>query len=69
MGTINWIDDLEEFFNVANYLLKPGGKFLAYETHPVSGMFDYKIEKCDIEPNPQVINNYFTKVLPVTQTE
>lgn len=65
-GTLNWIDNLDEFFDVVNYLLKPKGKFFMYEIHPVCGMFDYKIKQCEVENNPQVTNNYFMKVLPVS---
>ncbi|MBE8715445.1 class I SAM-dependent methyltransferase [Sphingobacterium hungaricum] len=41
-GTIGWLPDLDKWANVISTLLKPGGKFIFAEFHPVVWMFDYK---------------------------
>lgn len=40
IGALCWMPDLAPFFAVAARLLKSGGRLLAYEAHPVSGMLE-----------------------------
>lgn len=39
-GTIGWLPDLDKWAKVINHFLKPGGKFVFAEFHPVVWMFD-----------------------------
>ena len=39
-GTIGWLPDLEKWAQVISHFLKPGGKFVFVEFHPVVWMFD-----------------------------
>ena len=39
-GTIGWLPDLNKWAEIINKYLKPGGKFLIVEFHPVVWMFD-----------------------------
>lgn len=39
-GTIGWLPDLDKWANVINHFLKPGGRFVMVEFHPVIWMFD-----------------------------
>ncbi len=39
-GTLGWMPDLKSAFGVVARLLRPGGRFLIYEMHPVLDMFD-----------------------------
>lgn len=39
-GTIGWLPDLEKWAKVISHFLKPGGKFVFVEFHPVVWMFD-----------------------------
>ncbi len=39
-GTITWLPDLDKWASVVNHFLKPGGKFVFAEFHPVLWMFD-----------------------------
>jgi 2-polyprenyl-3-methyl-5-hydroxy-6-metoxy-1,4-benzoquinol methylase len=50
-GTIGWLPDLEKWAGVVSKFLKPGGKFIMAEFHPVVWMFDDAFEK--------VAYNYF----------
>ena len=40
VGALGWMPDIQEFFRVVNRLLKPEGRFFAYEMHPVLDMFN-----------------------------
>lgn len=44
-GTIGWLPDLEKWGKIISGFLKPGGKFVFVEFHPVVWMFDYDFEK------------------------
>lgn len=44
-GTINWLPDLDKWANIISLFLKPGGKFVLVEFHPVVWMFDNNFEK------------------------
>ncbi|NNF02681.1 MAG: class I SAM-dependent methyltransferase [Bacteroidia bacterium] len=50
-GTIGWLPDLDKWATIVASRLKPGGKFIFSEFHPVVWMFDYEFEK--------VAYNYF----------
>ena len=39
-GTIGWLPDLNKWANVISHFLKPGGKFVMADFHPVVWMFD-----------------------------
>lgn len=44
-GVIGWLPDLDKWAAVISRFLKPGGKFLFVEFHPVVWMFDDNFEK------------------------
>ena len=44
-GTIGWLPDLDKWAKVVSFFLKPGGKFVLAEFHPVVWMFDDDFEK------------------------
>ena len=44
-GTIGWLPDLEKWAKVISKFLKPNGRFVFVEFHPVVWMFDYDFEK------------------------
>ena len=50
-GTIGWLPDLDKWANIVSSYLKPGGKFIFVEFHPVVWMFDDDFQ--------QVGYNYF----------
>ncbi len=43
-GTIGWLPDLKKWAEIINRFLKPGGKFVMAEFHPVVWMFDDDFE-------------------------
>ncbi|WP_326983793.1 class I SAM-dependent methyltransferase [Chryseobacterium sp. MYb264] len=43
-GTIGWLPDLEKWAKIINHFLKPEGKFVMAEFHPVVWMFDDDFE-------------------------
>jgi 2-polyprenyl-3-methyl-5-hydroxy-6-metoxy-1,4-benzoquinol methylase len=44
-GTIGWLPDLDKWAKVVAQFLKPGGRFVFVEFHPVVWMFDDDLEK------------------------
>ena len=44
-GTIGWLPDLEKWAKIVSQFLKPNGKFVFVEFHPVIWMFDDNFEK------------------------
>jgi 2-polyprenyl-3-methyl-5-hydroxy-6-metoxy-1,4-benzoquinol methylase len=44
-GTIGWLPDLDKWAQIVSEYLKPGGKFVFAEFHPVIWMFDDDLEK------------------------
>jgi 2-polyprenyl-3-methyl-5-hydroxy-6-metoxy-1,4-benzoquinol methylase len=50
-GTIGWLPDMNRWADIVSHFLKPGGKFVFVEFHPVVWMFDDAFEK--------VAYNYF----------
>jgi ubiquinone/menaquinone biosynthesis C-methylase UbiE len=59
-GTIGWLPDLEKWAQIVARFLKPEGKFVFVEFHPVVWMFDYNFEK--------VGYNYFNDG-PIVETQ
>ena len=59
-GTIGWLPDLDKWAGIVSRYLKPGGKFVFVEFHPVVWMFDDNFEK--------VAYNYFNTG-PILETE
>lgn len=43
-GTIGWLPDIEKWANIVSNFLKPNGKFVFAEFHPVVWMFDDNFE-------------------------
>lgn len=58
-GTIGWLPDLDQWAQVINHFLKPDGKFVMAEFHPVVWMFDDDFKK--------VTYNYFNEK-PIVET-
>lgn len=50
-GTIGWLPDLDKWANVISNALKPNGKFVFFEFHPVVWMYDDNFE--------EIFYNYF----------
>lgn len=46
-GTIGWLPDLNKWASVIAHFLKPGGKFVFAEFHPVIWMFDYNFKEIE----------------------
>lgn len=44
-GTVGWLPDLDRWATVIQHFLKPGGKFIFVEFHPVVWMFDDDFQK------------------------
>ncbi len=44
-GTITWLPDLDEWAGIVSQYLKPNGKFVIVEFHPVVWMFDDQFDK------------------------
>lgn len=50
-GTIGWLPDLDKWANVISHFLKPNGKFVMADFHPVVWMYDNDFN--------EVFYNYF----------
>ncbi|GAA4777292.1 MULTISPECIES: class I SAM-dependent methyltransferase [Flavobacterium] len=59
-GTIGWLPDLDKWANVVSRFLKPGGKFVFAEFHPIVWMFDNDFK--------EVFYSYFN-VEPIIEEE
>lgn len=59
-GTIGWLPDIDKWAQIISRFLKPGGKFVFAEFHPVIWMFDDDFEKIEY--------NYF-KSAAIIETE
>ena len=59
-GTITWLPDLDKWGKLISRFLKPEGRFIFVEFHPVVWMFDDNFEKIGY--------NYFN-VAPIIETE
>lgn len=44
-GVIGWLPDMQRFAQVVSKLLKPGGRFIFVEFHPVVWMYDYQFKE------------------------
>ncbi len=59
-GTIGWLPDMEKWAKVVSHFLKPNGKFVFVEFHPVVWMFNDDFSK--------IKYNYF-KTQPIEESE
>lgn len=59
-GTVGWLPDLSKWANIVSSFLKPNGKFVFADFHPVVWMFDDNFDKIGY--------NYF-KSDPIIETE
>ncbi|MDI1354630.1 MAG: class I SAM-dependent methyltransferase [bacterium] len=50
-GTIGWLPDIDKWAKIVSQFLKPEGKFVFADFHPVLWMFDTKME--------HIVHNYF----------
>ena len=53
-GVIGWLEDLDKWAAVISNFLKPSGKFVMVEFHPVVWMFDDEME--------QIVYRYFKDI-------
>jgi len=60
-GTIGWLPDMDKWAEIVSYFLKPGGKFVFAEFHPVVWMFDDNISS--------VTYSYFNDEPIITESE
>lgn len=73
-GTIGWLPDLEKWADVITQFLKPDGKFIFVEFHPVVWMFDddFKHVTYNYFQDEPIIeetsHSYANKELPITDT-
>jgi SAM-dependent methyltransferase len=59
-GTIGWLPDMDRWADMVSHFLKPGGKFVFAEFHPVVWMFDDDIKEikyCYFNAEPIVIES------------
>ena len=59
-GTVGWLPDSNQWAEVISHFLKPGGKFVFAEFHPVVWMFDDAVDK--------VVYRYFNAE-PIVETD
>jgi SAM-dependent methyltransferase len=56
-GVVGWLPDMDRWAETINKFLKPGGKFVMVEFHPVIWMFSYDFKKVEFnysDPEPIV---------------
>lgn len=58
-GTIGWLPDLDKWAAIVSKYLKPGGKFVFAEFHPVVWMYDNDFEK---------VTYKYSKAEPIVET-
>ncbi|WP_282035662.1 class I SAM-dependent methyltransferase [Saccharicrinis aurantiacus] len=46
-GVIGWLPDMEKWAEIINHFLKPGGKLVFVEFHPIVWMFSYDFKKVE----------------------
>ncbi len=74
-GTIGWLPDLDKWANVVATFLKPGGKFIMADFHPVVWMFDNNFKKIQyryFKDKPiieETVGTYAEKNAPITRKE
>lgn len=72
-GTIGWLPDLDKWANIVQHFLKPEGKFVFVEFHPVVWMFDddFKSIAYNYFNNGPIVETlsgtYAEKEAPITQ--
>ena len=59
-GTIGWLPDLDKWAAIVSRFLKPGGRFVMAEFHPVVWMFDNDFEK---------VAYHYARNEPIIETE
>lgn len=59
-GTIGWLPDIDKWANIVSRYLKPNGKFVFVDFHPIVWMYDNAFEK--------ITYNYFNDG-PIIETE
>lgn len=57
IGALPWMPDLDQFFEVAQRLLRPGGHLFMYEAHPFSAVLPWDVTLKD--GKAEITNNYF----------
>lgn len=73
-GTVIWLPDLDSWAKIISKFLKPGGKFVFAEFHPVVWMYDNdfsRIEYSYFKTEPIIeeeTGTYADKAAPITQT-
>lgn len=50
-GVVGWLPDMKKWADVVSRLLKPGGRFILVEFHPVVWMFSYDFQKIEYNYN------------------
>ncbi|MEZ0004847.1 ubiquinone/menaquinone biosynthesis C-methylase UbiE [Flavobacterium sp. 28YEA47A] len=71
-GTIGWLPDLDKWAKVIQRFLKPGGKFIMVDFHPVVWMFDDNFEGIGYnyfkeDPIVEIVNGtYADKEAPIS---
>jgi len=72
-GTIGWLPDLDKWAKIISHYLKPGGRFVFAEFHPVVWMFDNDFERVDysyfnVAPIIEIESGtYANRNAPITQ--
>jgi SAM-dependent methyltransferase len=72
-GTIGWLPDMDGWAEIISKYLKPGGKFLMVDFHPVVWMFDDAFEKIEyryLNSGPIIENEqgtYADRTAPIEQ--
>jgi SAM-dependent methyltransferase len=46
-GTVGWLPDMDKWASVVNHFMKPDGKFVFADFHPVVWMMDYEFSKIE----------------------
>ncbi len=59
IGALVWLPDLEEFFAIANRLLRSNGKLFIYDSHPFSEVLPFNVNSDCI--HPEICNDYFVE--------
>lgn len=64
VGSIMWMPDLKEYFQIYRRLLKTGGILFIYEMHPMTNVFPYSFGKRE---TIEFETSYFSKDILVTK--
>jgi len=63
IGVLNWMPDLPEFFRAVASLLRPGGRLIIYETHPILEVFE------PASPTPFTPAHSYFRTTPFVETQ